>query len=166
MTIEIRKAHLEDALGVQKIATLSWHDTYKEIIPADVQEYFLNKFYNIETLKNRISATPFAVAEQDSELIGFANFVELAKGKSELAAFYLDPALKYKGYGTQLLAEGIKLFNIPLPMFVNVEKGNEQAIRFYAARGFHKMEEFTEDFYGYDLETIRYQLTQHLEEEE
>ncbi len=51
-------------------------------------------------------------------------------------------------------------------MFVNVEKGNETAIHFYVAKGFVKVEEFTENFYGYPLETIRMNLNHHAFEEE
>ncbi|WP_088809413.1 MULTISPECIES: GNAT family N-acetyltransferase [Listeria] len=166
MTVNVRKARLEDAAAIQQIAEKSWHDTYENIIPVDVQDHFLNKFYNLETLKNRIGATAFAVIEKEGDVIGFANFVELAKGKSELSAFYLDPALKQKGFGTRLLDEGMSLFHLPLPMYVNVERGNDAAYHFYLRKGFVVEEEFDDDFYGYTLATIRLHLTHHVEEDE
>ncbi|CAM4320388.1 GNAT family N-acetyltransferase [Listeria booriae] len=166
MTVQIRKGTLDDIEAIQSIATKSWHDTYEKIIPREVQDRFLEMFYNLETLKTRVSATPFAVLEQDNDVIGFANFIELEKRKSELAAFYLVPGMKHKGYGTQLLDEGIKLFALPLPLFVNVEKENTNALAFYKARGFVEWDKFEEDFYGHKLETVRLQLIQHVEEEE
>lgn len=166
MSVNVRKAKLDDAAAIKQIAENSWHDTYKNIIPLDVQNQFLNKFYNLETLQNRIGATPFAVIETEGEVIGFANFVELAKGKSELLAFYLNPVLKQKGFGTRLLDEGMSLFHLPLPMYVNVEKGNDEAYRFYLRKGFVVEEEFDDDFYGYTLATIRLHLTHHVESDE
>ncbi|WP_163651874.1 GNAT family N-acetyltransferase [Listeria sp. PSOL-1] len=166
MTTSVRKASKEDVTAIKNIATLSWHNTYKDIIPQEVQDAFLAKFYNEKTLTNRIEATPFALLIKDKKTIGFVNFVELAKGKSELTAFYLHPEFINQGYGTELLEEGMNLFHIPLPMSVNVEKQNEAAIRFYEAKGFEKAEEFVEDFYGYGLATIRYQLLHHVEEDE
>ncbi|KGL39125.1 GNAT family N-acetyltransferase [Listeria newyorkensis] len=165
MTVEIRKGTLEDIEAIQDIAVKSWHDTYEDIIPRAVQNRFLDMFYNLETLKTRVGATPFAVLEQDGSVIGFANFIELEKRKSELAAFYLLPGVQNKGYGTMLLDEGIKLFALPLPLFVNVEQENTNAIAFYKARGFVDWDKFEEDFYGHKLETVRLQLIQHVEEE-
>ncbi|EUJ47230.1 GNAT family N-acetyltransferase [Paenilisteria rocourtiae] len=165
MTVQIRKGTLEDIEAIQDIAVKSWHDTYADIIPREVQDRFLDMFYNLETLKTRVGATPFAVLEQEDSVIGFANFIELEKRKSELAAFYLLPGVQNKGYGTMLLDEGIKLFALPLPLFVNVEKENKNAIAFYEARGFVEWDQFEEDFYGHKLETVRFQLIQHVEEE-
>lgn len=166
MAVIIRKATTLDVKAIQTIAQKSWHVTYEGIIPRDVQDNFLNTFYNEETLSNRVSATPFAVAEEENDIIGFTNFIELDKGKSELAAFYLLPSHQKKGVGTKLLEEGSSLFHIPLPMYVNVEKDNVDAIAFYKAKGFTVLETFTEDFYGYPLETIRLFLNHHLEEAE
>lgn len=87
MDFHIRKATNSDAEAIQHVAITSWHHTYQDLIPGDVQDDFLERFYNVETLHNRISATPFAVVEQADKVIGFANFIELEKGKSELANF-------------------------------------------------------------------------------
>lgn len=165
MDINIRKAETKDAEKIREVATSSFHDTYETIIPRETQDGFLEKFYNLATLENRISATPFVVLEKEGELIGFANFIELDKGKSELSAFYILPSEKEKGYGTQVLEEAIHLFNLPLPMFVNVEKGNDYAHQFYLQRGFVETERFVDDFYGYKLDTIRMHLTHNVEEE-
>ncbi|CAM4185598.1 hypothetical protein LIIV107777_03215 [Listeria ivanovii subsp. ivanovii] len=115
MDFQIRKATNLDAEAIQHVAITSWHHTYQELIPNDVQDGFLEKYYNVETLHNRISATPFAVLEQANKVIGFANFIELEKGKSELAAFYLLPEVTQRGLGTELLEEGMTLFHVPLP---------------------------------------------------
>ncbi|EHL2672714.1 N-acetyltransferase, partial [Listeria monocytogenes] len=97
MDFHIRKATNSDAEAIQHVAITSWHHTYQDLIPGDVQDDFLERFYNVETLHNRISATPFAVVEQADKVIGFANFIELEKGKSELAAFYLLPEVTQRG---------------------------------------------------------------------
>ncbi|EUJ33659.1 GNAT family acetyltransferase [Listeria floridensis FSL S10-1187] len=166
MTTIIRKAEPKDAKFIRNVAVISFHDTYETIIPEEVQDSFLNKFYNEDTLQNRISATPFVVLEREGEILGFANFIELDKGKSELSAFYLLPDEKLKGYGTRILEEGIHLFNLPLPMFVNVEAENESALTFYLRKGFVEFERFDDDFYGYKLPTVRLHLTHNVEEDE
>lgn len=64
MTIKIRKAETRDAEKIREVATASFHDTYETIIPRETQDGFLEKFYNLATLENRISATPFVVLEK------------------------------------------------------------------------------------------------------
>lgn len=87
MNFHIRKATNSDAEAIQHVAITSWHHTYQDLIPGDVQDDFLERFYNVETLHNRISATPFAVVEQADKVIGFANFIELEKGRANSQHF-------------------------------------------------------------------------------
>lgn len=87
MDFHIRKATNSDAEAIQHVAITSWHHTYQDLIPGDVQDDFLERFYNVETLHNRISATPFAVVEQADKVIGLRILSSLKRGKASSQLF-------------------------------------------------------------------------------
>ncbi|MEJ7269567.1 GNAT family N-acetyltransferase, partial [Staphylococcus epidermidis] len=64
--------------------------------------------YNETHLKKRLTEQLFLVAEEDEEIIGFANFIY--GEELYLAAHYVRPESQHKGYGTSLLTEGLNQF--------------------------------------------------------
>lgn len=140
---------------VKTIATKSWHATYEGTIPLHVQNDFLAMAYNEERLLKRLTETPFYIAKQEGEIVGFANFSNKKEtGEVELGAIYLDPAVQNRGIGSALLAHGCKELQ-PTKIYINVESKNEIGKQFYKAKGFEVVNEFDEDFAGHILKTIR-----------
>lgn len=152
----IRNMAKEDLPFVRKVAEESWHATYEGIIPRDVQDNFLKSAYNDEMLLRRWERGLFFVAEIDGRIAGFANFFRLKEPeKAELASIYLLTKYKGMGIGSKLLQAGIDHLQGVKEIYVSVERENSQAIRFYEARGFRKIEEYEETFDGHILHTIK-----------
>lgn len=159
MNVSIRQMQKEDIASVQEVAKISWHDTYEDLIPIDVQNRFLNSAYSNESMFNRLKHSHLFVAEVDEKIVGFANFSPVQKdGKIELGAIYLNPAYQGKGIGTSLLAKGIKMDGVK-KLIVNVEKENEKGMNFYHAKGFEFVSEHEEEFDGHLLKTVCLKLT-------
>lgn len=155
MAIVIRKMKPTDIDAVKEIAIKSWRHTYGGIIPIEVQDKFLSMAYNKDTLKMRLERSPFYVAEDNGQVVGFANFSNLKdNGEVELAAIYLLPEFQNKGIGSRLLGQGIKELS-PKEVYVNVEAENKIGKDFYKGKKFEVVENIEEDFFDHKLKTTR-----------
>ncbi|MBP1970543.1 ribosomal protein S18 acetylase RimI-like enzyme [Virgibacillus natechei] len=155
MNIVIRKMRKKDVPQVQDVARTSWNATYEGIIPAPIQQNFLNAAYSDKMVKKRLKNTVIYVAEADRKVVGFANFTPGSKeGSVELAALYLFPAYQGKGIGTALLHESMDQLG-SREVHLSVEKNNEIGTTFYKAKGFEVVSEFDDDFDGHVLRTVR-----------
>ncbi|WP_121640245.1 GNAT family N-acetyltransferase [Virgibacillus sp. Bac330] len=159
MNFSIRKMEEADIEFVQQVAVTSWHATYEGIIPKGTRDTFLAGAYSKDMLLRRLKRSHFFVAVVDAKVIGFANFSPVTdKGTMELAAIYILPEYQGLGVGTALLEAG-KQINRNAAIYIQVEKENKQGTRFYEHKGFKKVEEFTEDFAGQQLQTVRMVLS-------
>ncbi|WKA52833.1 GNAT family N-acetyltransferase [Planococcus liqunii] len=148
----IRKAQKKDIQAIQQVAKESWHETYKELIPAAIQDQFLKQAYSDETMVKRIDHSLFLVAESDSNVIGYAAAFQ-KDGQADLSAIYLLPEAKGNGIGTQLLEGVLEALDGVKELYVEVEKGNNSGETFYAAKGFVLVDEYEDDLFGYALQT-------------
>ena len=57
----IRATTLNDIPTIQQIAQVSWNDTYKDIIPENIQKLFLEKAYSPMMIAKRIEKTIFLI---------------------------------------------------------------------------------------------------------
>ena len=159
MTFQIRRMNEEDIEQVQLVARSSWHSTYKGMIPDPIQERFVNTAYSYEMLMKRLTETLFLVAEQEGNIIGFANFTPLKDEKRvELGAIYLYEEYQGNGIGTELLKTGLEELQYLKKMYVNVEKDNQSAVSFYKSKGFMIETEYDDVFDGHTLKTVRMML--------
>ncbi|MEJ7343696.1 GNAT family N-acetyltransferase, partial [Staphylococcus epidermidis] len=81
--------------------TKAWYNTYLNIYAASTINELLAASYNEEHLKKRMQEQLFLVAEEDEEIVGFANFIY--GEELYLSAHYVHPESQHKGYGTHLL---------------------------------------------------------------
>ncbi|WP_077296981.1 GNAT family N-acetyltransferase [Virgibacillus pantothenticus] len=161
MNFNIRKMEEADIEAVQEVATTSWHTTYDGIIPIEIQDTFLVGAYSKEMLIRRLEGSHFFIAVVDGKVIGFANYAPVTdKGTMELAAIYVLPDYQGVGIGSALLEAGIAISE-GAEIYINVEKENTIGRRFYERKGFKVVEEFTENFAGHLLQTIRMVLYPH-----
>jgi ribosomal protein S18 acetylase RimI-like enzyme len=152
----IRSAEIKDISSIQEVARETWNYTYKEIIPEEIENNFLDYAYSSECMKNRIEQSVLLVAEKDEKIFGFANFSPIDDdNNSKLMAIYIKPDLHGKGIGTKLLQAGLDKLKGVAKISVNVEKENQIGKNYYHAKGFSLVEEFEEDFDGYTLQTMR-----------
>nr|WP_221437365.1 GNAT family N-acetyltransferase [Gracilibacillus halotolerans] len=152
----------EDIKQVQDVAKISWNNTYKDIIPVDVQVNFLKSAYSDEMMQKRLNNSFIYVAETEAGIVGFANFSPIKNDREvELGAIYIIPEYHGVGIGTALLQEGIKKIKGVKEIYINVERDNTIGKVFYEAKGFEVVEEFNEDFDGHILRTVRMVLNIH-----
>ena len=114
MNYIIRKKKREDCAAVAHVATISWNETYKEIVP----DLFLKGLYDNEEERAQNSYDKFdindnntLVLEVDGEVVGFSKY-----GKSnntnydncgEIFALYIIGKYHGYGYGRKLVEEAI-----------------------------------------------------------
>ncbi|WP_088006445.1 GNAT family N-acetyltransferase [Indiicoccus explosivorum] len=152
MTVTIRKAEQEDIPGIQRTAKISWQNTYRALIPSHVQEQFIENAYSDEMMQKRLERSILIVAEEDGEIIGFANGFTNSE-KAELAAIYLLPEVQGRGIGTRLLEAVVLNLDGYQELFVEVEKGNDRGEQFYEAKGFRFVREYEDELFGHKLRT-------------
>lgn len=159
MAFIIRKMKRKDISSVQNIAKITWHATYDEIIPRQVQEIFLRVAYSDQLLNNRVKKSLVFVAEMNRDVVGFAQCTDQdVQGKAELVALYIYPEYQGKGIGTGLINEGIKKIKNIKELYLNVERDNKLGQRFYEAKGFEVVIQYKEDLVGHTLNTVKMRL--------
>lgn len=160
--MEIRKATLNDSLGVAKVQVDSWKTTYKNIVP--------DKYLNQMTYENRqekwqdiISKQIVFVAENNKgEIVGFSNAGVERTGKypdykGELYAIYLLKEYQGKGIGKLLfkhVVEILKEKNI-FSMVVSVLEENKSKL-FYEHLGAKKIDRVKIQMLGKELNELVY----------
>jgi GNAT superfamily N-acetyltransferase len=167
----VRWAGPEDALGVANVHVRSWQVAYRGLVD---QAYLdgLEPAERRETWKQGLARYVWPergtlVAEQDGEIIGFAN---LSTGRStgrstdaeaEIHAIYVTPAAWGTGAGRALLDEAIaRLEEVGCTeVILWVLATNERARRFYEKAGWHTDGgEAAHDVGGVEHTVVRYRL--------
>jgi len=151
--LKIRRMMQEDIPSVRHVAEVTWHHTYKNIIPEHIRTEFLATAYSDKSLNYRMRNNVLLVVEDAGHLVGFAEFTPLQDSSEvELSAIYILPSHQGKGIGTQLLQEGIKNFPDAKVIKLRVESRNAPAKSFYLAKGFLPTREYTILIHGYSCE--------------
>lgn len=146
-----------DIEDVQKIAFETWRETYKNIIPQDLQTLFLNRNYSDMMLMKRMEKTIMLIIEREGVPIGFANFtITDVDGDSELTAMYILPNYQKNGYGKKLLQEVLTKLSDANKLFVYVDEQNKIGRNFYQQQGFKFVETFDEHFENFPVRTSQY----------
>nr|WP_281183675.1 N-acetyltransferase [Bacillus marinisedimentorum] len=154
----MRPMTASDIDGVYKVAKETWRDTYRDIIPKEVQDEFLDFAYSREMLEKRMKASTMLVADQGETVIGYIQITRKNSGSSaELDAIYILPGYQHVGIGSRMLTEGIKRLNANT-LSVVVEKENKKGRMFYEGKGFIPVKEFEEEFLGYRLNSLEMML--------
>ena len=72
---KVREATPNDVVAIRDVATKAWYNTYLNIYAASTINELLAASYNEQHLKKRLEEQLFLVAEDNDEIIGFANFI-------------------------------------------------------------------------------------------
>ncbi len=110
---DIREATVEDAAGISLVQIISWHDTYRNIVPEDFL-HGMNPERNAERWTRWLTPHPegrkgqfILVAEVEERVIGFVSGGKEREARedydAEVYALYLMPEYKGKGIGRALL---------------------------------------------------------------
>ncbi|TGA97645.1 GNAT family N-acetyltransferase [Sporolactobacillus shoreae] len=152
MDLIVRKAVMADMERIREIAEITWGETYKGLIPEEIQSRFLEFAYSDRNLEWRIERTLFFVAMEGKKLVGFAN-ASVRDDFAELMAIYVLPDSQRCGIGSMLLKVITEDLIGISKMIVAVEAGNKLGESFYHTKGFKVVEDCEEDFIGYKLKT-------------
>lgn len=104
MDISIRKASLEDAQSIQKLAKDIWPAAYGSILSKEQLEYMLDKYYSTDVLSKQIHDHHFFyLAFYNQSPVGFASLSMIEENKCKLHKLYVLPSIQKTGLGKQLL---------------------------------------------------------------
>lgn len=142
---------------VQKIAHLTWPDTFKNILSPEQIDYMLNWMYNVDTLSEQLEmGHHFYILTDNGEDVGFIgiqpHYPTMAETK--LHKIYILPSCQGKGAGLILMekAEEVALKSSTELLVLNVNRYNK-ATSFYQKIGFEiTKEEDIEIGNGYLME--------------
>jgi ribosomal protein S18 acetylase RimI-like enzyme len=105
MQVAIVQAWEEDVEGVQRVASESWHATYREIYDREYIAQFLERAYSTEGLRRAIQSdrSVFLVARDGHRVVGFCHAGPGERGH-QLYRIYVLPDCWRAGIGERLLA--------------------------------------------------------------
>lgn len=148
---KVREVTANDVVAIRDVATKAWYNTYLNIYAASTINELLAASYNETHLKKRLEEQLFLVAEEEEEIVGFANFIY---GKElYLSAHYVHPESQHKGYGTSLLEKGLEYFQDKYDVvYLEVDNKNEGAIKYYQNHGFEIVRSYQPEMYGEQLD--------------
>lgn len=140
--VSVRDARGEDAPAVERVARLSWTDTYGDIFDSAFIEKFLATSYAPRALAAQAERAVgsddehFLVAERDGSVVAYAHYGEGRRGP-ELFRIYADPAHYGTGAGAALLAELHRRLAGRVDGYVlDVHSRNARGRAFYERNGF------------------------------
>jgi len=156
----VRHALPEDASTIAGVARITWAETYRGIIPDEIQNAVLPLWYAEDRLARAASnpASAFFVAEsEDGQVVGFAQAGPREQaGDAELWRFYVLPEHQRKGIGRGLLRACVAALRALGPvarLFVQVEAENQIGRQAYEALGFAYVREYEDDLLGHKART-------------
>lgn len=144
---KVREATSKDVVGIRDVATKAWYNTYLNIYAAKTVNELLAASYNEQHLNKRLKDQLFLVAEEEGEIVGFANFIN--GSELFLAAHYVRPASQRKGYGTDLLKQGLAHFEGQYDaVYLEVDNQNKEGVAYYEEQGFEVVRAYEREMYG------------------
>ena len=148
--MNISPLKIGDECSVRSVAEMSWKYAYKNIYTDEYIDYWINKYYALDNIKNDIEKSInnkiLFYGLFDNNLL--TGFIEIDKINKIILRFYLMPDYIKKCYGTKLLktAEEIIRNEKIEKLILYVNKLNSMAISFYKKHGFEITDEDNEDY--------------------
>lgn len=147
MSYSIRRATVEDAETLSKLATATFVETFGHLYPAEDLQAFLADSYAVDKQAAILARPDYAVwlLEHEGEAVGHAAagpcglpHPEVRPGDGELKRLYVLAAHQNGGWGGRLFrtAEEWLLRSGPRRLWIGVWSENLGAQRFYARHGF------------------------------
>lgn len=142
----IRFATKNDVPEIQKLARITWMNTYLGIISTEQIEFMLEKMYSTEKLTQAIETEKFdfLVFEAENNLQGFCSIEHFyqQKNSTRIHKLYILPEAQGKKIGKQLLdkTSSLAIENKSELINLNVNKHNS-GVQFYQKNGFEIFKE-------------------------
>lgn len=139
----IREAKQEDIPQIRSLAHEIWPATYGSIISREQIDYMLEMMYSESSLQKQMQeGCIFLLAEDPSNLVGFASYQRMSDEEFKLHKLYVLPSEHGKGTGralVELVTEAVKRQGGKM-IVLQVNKNNP-AKTFYDRLGFVVREE-------------------------
>ncbi|TFD99804.1 GNAT family N-acetyltransferase [Jeotgalibacillus salarius] len=160
--MNIRKATIKDAAGIAKVQVDTWKTTYKGMVPDEYLDHM--SYSRREEMWEKIigNGQVVYVAEDNDEIVGFANGGPERSNKysgfdGELFAIYILEAYQRQGLGKKLMAplvEEMKTQGLKSMIVCVLEKNDSKL--FYEVLGAEKIDTVKINFGGKDLKEAVY----------
>jgi diamine N-acetyltransferase len=148
-SITIRVASVDDIEAIISLGIRTFRDTFDEVNTAENMMLYLNSTFTQRRIAEEITepGSTFFLAEQDSEIIGYARVRQTEKpdgvgdGKAiEIERLYADKKFLGKRVGYLLMSECLQYArdNNADWVWLGVWEHNDRAIGFYKRWGFEK----------------------------
>ncbi|WP_312910829.1 GNAT family N-acetyltransferase [Natronosalvus caseinilyticus] len=161
MDADIRPATADDREAIRELARETWHDTYTELDPDEIDET-VDAWYSDEDLERALSTpgTTMLVAEAgEGGIVGVAHGV-VQEDEGDVLRLYVHPDHQREGIGTALherLRENLEDFNMRRMRAIDLAS-NADGRAFYEDLGFEKTGEGTVDIGGESRREVVYTL--------
>ena len=127
--MEIRAFTPQDFAEIYNFMYPLWHETYGSILPAKQIDFLLDKYFSKNALNAyRIQGYEYFYVENVGVLV-----IQERENEVYLDKLYLLPAARGKGYPKKVFAELLKRGK---DILLNVNQGNERAVKCYQKNGF------------------------------
>ena len=151
MTLQIRRATLEDLPAISELAGRIWRAHYPGILSGAQIEYMLHRMYDVDQLRRDLAAgVVYELVGEGERALGFCGYEQLSGGELKLHKLYVEVSEHGRGIGSMVLrhveeeARRRGLSRVVL----GVNRFNEKAIRAYRRNGFAIREELKTDIGG------------------
>lgn len=139
-----RKANVADVLVLQQLLEQAWRVTYQGLYTNSYIERVIEEYYNQPRLTDEVTHfsqawSGYYVYEISGKIVGCIGGGIEKEGIGSVYVFYLDPAEKRKGYGSQLLNHFTMMQKQTagiVKQTVSVAENNQMALPFYFKQGF------------------------------
>ena len=138
--IELQEKDYPKALEIWEKSVIATHDFLKEKDRLELKTEIPTYFKYVEAY----------LWFDGEEVIGFSGTNE-----KNLEMLFIDPKHFKKGYGTKILQSLIQENKV---QYVDVNKDNQNAVKFYIKNGFKKYKESQKDEQGRDYPTLHLKL--------
>lgn len=145
----------ELAIVIQEI----WSEVFTPIIGSEQVSYMLTTYQSPKTILQEITdGAAYFILRSAGETIGYTAYEEEAD-RLYLSKLYLTQAMRGKGISSKVF-DWIESLASGKTLFLNVNKGNQQAIAVYEHRGFIRVGERKVDIgHGFVMDDYIYEKT-------
>jgi ribosomal protein S18 acetylase RimI-like enzyme len=126
-----------DIKWVQKVATETWHATYRGLLSPAAIDSFLKWAYSEYSLRQTLNSAGLWVLERAGEVVGYIR-LSVRDSVGQLGAIYVLPSLQRQGLGRQLWSCALAWFEARgvTQVELTVAESNHSAQAFYTQLGF------------------------------
>lgn len=147
MTVEIRKASVEDIPLIHQMAWVAFPHTYQALLSPEQIEYMMDWMYSEMSLYNQMTEDGhiYYLAYANGTPSAYLSIQPEGEHIYHLQKIYVLPSFQGQKLGKLLFLQAIQaikeLHPAPCKMRLNVNRGNTKAIDFYLHMGMYKASE-------------------------